>query len=213
MAQRMIHYLFGRLLSESAVIKDKERFLLGSLLPDAYSDTAERDAAHYIVRDGKSAMFDFARFRADFSEYIVRDGLYLGYYMHLIEDAFYRSFAAEKQIRKPETAEGLAFLHGDYHILNGYIVRKYVLSFGLDASADISGEAINSIARFDVKRLIREIEADFNEEITGETTYITTSSVDEFIERYLPPVKEELLAVLSGRTTLEPEEYIYISRG
>ena len=209
MAQRMIHYLFGELLSESAGMKDKERFLLGSLLPDAYSGNAERDAAHFIKRDGQTAIFDFARFRADFGEYIVSDGLYLGYYMHLVEDAFYRKFIAGKGIRKPDSAEGIAFLHKDYHILNGYIVRKYGLKSGPDVSADITGEAINSVARFDAKRLINDIKADFRDDMPESTTYLTTASVDEFVEEYLPLAKEELTAVLSGRSLLEPEDYMY----
>lgn len=211
MAQRMMHYLFGELLSDGSGITDKSRFLLGSLLPDTYSEPAERDSAHYIARSGHSAIFDFARFREDFAEELPGDGLYLGYYMHLVEDAFYRRFIADKNFRRPATAEGISFLHNDYHILNAYIVRKYGLRFGLDASADISGEAINRIARFDMQRLFRDAQADFHESISGETAYISPAFADEFVEKYLPLAKKELAAVFSGKSTLTPEDYRYYS--
>lgn len=35
MAQRTIHYLFGENFSKQIELKDKNRFLLGSVMPDA----------------------------------------------------------------------------------------------------------------------------------------------------------------------------------
>lgn len=50
MAQRTIHYLFGELFAEQIVFKDKNRFWLGSILPDAYADKSERDITQMILR-------------------------------------------------------------------------------------------------------------------------------------------------------------------
>ena len=36
MAQRLIHYLLGEIFSEEIELKNKKRFLLGSIMPDAY---------------------------------------------------------------------------------------------------------------------------------------------------------------------------------
>lgn len=36
MAQRIIHYLLGEIFSKEIELKSKERFLLGSIMPDAY---------------------------------------------------------------------------------------------------------------------------------------------------------------------------------
>jgi len=46
MAQRTIHYLFGEIFSRQVELKNKNRFLLGSILPDAYADVSDRDKTH-----------------------------------------------------------------------------------------------------------------------------------------------------------------------
>ena len=95
MAQRTIHYLLGEELIPLG-IRDADRFRIGNLLPDAIEDLVFRAQTHYQVdteKGGKSLRFsDFERFRRDFSPLVETDGLYLGYYMHLVEDACYRIF-------------------------------------------------------------------------------------------------------------------------
>ena len=92
MAQRTIHYLFGELISREVELHDKKRFLLGSILPDAYVDLEQRDATHFRVVDETGIYFDFPSFFEKYKKQIQEDDLYLGYYMHLVEDAFYRIF-------------------------------------------------------------------------------------------------------------------------
>lgn len=48
MAQRTIHMLFGTLLADKIELSDKNRFLMGSILPDAYSNPTNRKVAHFI---------------------------------------------------------------------------------------------------------------------------------------------------------------------
>ena len=50
MAQRTIHYLFGELFSKQIELKDKQRFLLGNVLPDAYAKGSDRDRTHFTVK-------------------------------------------------------------------------------------------------------------------------------------------------------------------
>ena len=61
MAQRTIHYLFGELLSKQIELKDKKRFLLGSLIPDAYVDVKFRDVTHYKVRGEEGTYLNFLK--------------------------------------------------------------------------------------------------------------------------------------------------------
>ena len=91
MAQRTIHYLFGEMISRQTQIRDKKRFLLGSILPDAI-ETANRNLSHFKVETETHKFFDFRSFRNRYFQQILQDDLYLGYYMHLVEDAFYRNF-------------------------------------------------------------------------------------------------------------------------
>lgn len=59
MSQRLIHYLLGEMLSKEIELKNKERFLLGSVMPDAYKELKYRDKTHFANRtDGTY----FARF-------------------------------------------------------------------------------------------------------------------------------------------------------
>ena len=91
MAQRTIHYLFGEMISNQIPLSDKKRFLLGSILPDAI-EPHNRDTSHFIIETQLHKYFDFEAFRRQYAAQIQQDDLYLGYYMHLVEDAFYRSF-------------------------------------------------------------------------------------------------------------------------
>ena len=91
MAQRTVHYLFGEMISKEITLSDKKRFLLGCILPDAI-EPACRTASHFKVETNTRKYFDFEAFRNQFFDLILRDDLYLGYYLHLVEDAFYRAF-------------------------------------------------------------------------------------------------------------------------
>ena len=96
MAQRTIHMLFATKLTDKVDIKDKNRFFIGSILPDAYINHEDRDKTHFIKRiqqlDYKINYIDFGEFYKKYCNKIMSDDLYLGYYAHLIEDAFYRHY-------------------------------------------------------------------------------------------------------------------------
>ena len=93
MAQRTIHYLFAELISREIPVGEKNRFLLGSVLPDAFSDVPQRQITHFKRSlPGNRTIFDFDAFKKKFGTLMRRDSLYLGYYLHLLEDAFYRQF-------------------------------------------------------------------------------------------------------------------------
>ena len=92
MAQRIVHYLIAVRLAEEIPVSDRQRFLAGSLLPDAHTVPEDREKTHYRTYCGDSRIYDFNRFRKEYPDEIFRDDLYLGYYLHLIEDAVYRFF-------------------------------------------------------------------------------------------------------------------------
>ena len=57
MAQRTIHYLFGETLSNQIKLKDRNRFLLGSIMPDTYANANDRDLTHYKIKKENQAYF------------------------------------------------------------------------------------------------------------------------------------------------------------
>ena len=201
MAQRTIHYVLGDLLLRECPVRDRKRFLLGSILPDAYSAHEERKLAHFTDRSTPGLMFfDFDAFRLRFGGKMAADDLYLGYYMHLVEDDFYRSFFLERlgvgiDALQPEE---VAQLHRDYTLLNAYIVRRYSIRNETERPADFENEAINEIAHFELDRFLRDFAGDFTRQAEGDTRYLTEPMLDEFLERHLPLLQRELRTVQSG---------------
>ena len=196
MAQRTIHYLFGEIFSQHVELKDKKRFLLGSVLPDAYADVSDRDKTHFKHRmpELNKTYFDFDKFKEQYSELMQKDDLYLGYYMHLVEDSFYRNYIYCGRFTMPKCREEVPFLHNDYHILNSYITEKYKINNILEP-VDISDEPLCEIADFRVAEFIADMENDFTEQTKGETVFVTEDMLDEFIEKYISEGIEELKSI------------------
>lgn len=217
MAQRTIHYLFGDILSKENVLKDKNRFLLGSVLPDAYSSVVERDISHFTDTKlpNNQVYFDFMKFRAQFNELIKTDDLYLGYYMHLVEDDFYRQFIREIHMKNdvPHSAEEVARLHNDYHILNAYIVEKYKIEYTLVQPVDFKMEPVNRIVRFTLERFLEDLQHDFTENPQGKTCFLTEDMLDQFIDQYIDLAIKELHSVLNGEYYLNAIDYAWTRPG
>ena len=69
---------------------ERNRFLLGSMLPDA----AGPGNGHRKINvcDGAKKTYDLPGFRAQFAEQLKNDPLYLGYYLHLVQDLVFRCY-------------------------------------------------------------------------------------------------------------------------
>ena len=50
---------------------------------------------------------------------------------------------------------------------------------------------------------------DFNEQITGDTHFITEDMLDEFVEKYVPLGLEELQSIRSGKFNLQAIDYAW----
>ena len=209
MAQRTIHYLFGELFSKQVELKDKQRFLLGNVLPDAYANGSDRDKTHYTIKTDTQVYFDFSKFRDEYAELICSDDLYLGYYMHLVEDAFYRQFLYSDRVIRPSGPEEVSMLHNDYHILNSHIVNKYQLQNTLTDPVNLENESINDIMEFRVNEFLKDMSGDFMDQTIGSTRFLTEALLDEFIEEYVSLGLQELQRVRSGSTLLRPIDFAW----
>lgn len=207
MAQRTIHYLFGELLAKEIKIQDKNRFLFGSVLPDAYTEGSKRDVTHFRIKDEEYIYFDFEAFRLKYDQLISTDELYLGYYMHLIEDAFYRKYIQEAQLRMPSCLDEVAILHHDYHLLNTHVVNRYKIKDTIIIPENFEDEPICKLTSFSPEEFISDMANDFIETPTGTTCFLTEQNVDEFITAYLEPASIEMQAVKEGKHYLKVEDY------
>jgi hypothetical protein len=212
MAQRTIHYMIGEELirRSGGAVRDVDRFRIGNLLPDAIEGLKDRALTHYqedIRRDGKLLRIsDFERFRREFAPLVERDGLYLGYYMHLVEDACYRRLWAQIGLKGiPVTEAFVERLHLDYHLLNAYTVRRWGLRDELVWPEGFEDEPINRIYPFLLRDFLAEMRGDFSENPQGETRYITERHVELYVSEYLGLCCEALRRVLDGNP-LDPAE-------
>lgn len=208
MAQRTIHYLFGETIANRIEIADKKRFLLGSIMPDAI-EARDRNQSHFKVRTDSVSYFDFEAFRNQYIRLMLRDDLYLGYYLHLVEDAFYRAFIYQDCFTMPRTPEEVKLLHHDYHILNSYIVHQYGIHNILKKDIILAHEPIARIVPFRIHEFLEELSRDFTEQTDGATVFLTESMLDEFIEAYLPLAIEEIKNLRNGTSALWAMDYAW----
>lgn len=209
MAQRTIHYLFGEIFSQQIELKDKNRFLIGSVLPDAYAEAYERDNTHFKCKSNTQVYFDFNKFREQYFELMQKDDLYLGYYMHLVEDALFRQFIYKKKLKMPCNKEEVVKLHNDYHILNAYIVKQYNIQNSLENSVDLRREQICNIGVFRIDEFLEDMAQDFLEKPLGTTVFFTEIMLDEFIDMYLALGVKELQSVIDGKYYLHAIDYAW----
>ena len=208
MAQRTIHYLFGERIFHQVKLTDKKRFLLGSILPDAI-EPAFRNASHFKVKTETHKYFDFEAFRNQYFDLMLHDDLYLGYYLHLVEDAFYRAFFYSDRFTMPRTREEVPILHNDYHILNSYIVQKYNIHNILGNSFSLENEPLCDIAPFLIDEFLCEMAYDFTEQTEGNTVFLTESMLDEYVGAYIPLAIEEVKSIKSGYSSLIAADYAW----
>ena len=209
MAQRTIHYLLGEELIGLGVA-DVDRFRVGNLLPDAIEDLVFRDLTHYqveIERDGRSVRFcDFERFRREFAPLVETDGLYLGYYMHLIEDACYRIFWNRVRFAPRDvTRAEVAVLHNDYHLLNRYILSHYGIRDEIIFPEGFEREPINRIYPFLLREFLDEMRGDFTETAQGQTRYLTEELLEQYLAQTRPVCREALRRILAGEEPTDPK--------
>ena len=189
-------------------VRDVDRFRVGNLLPDAIEDLVFRDLTHYQREEmvgGESKRFsDFERFRREFAPLVETDGLYLGYYLHLVEDACYRVFwkkigFADRQM----TREKVAVLHNDYHLLNAYFVRSRGLRDQIVFPDHFEREPVNRIYPFLLKDFLDEMRGDFSEDSRGTTRYMTEALLEEYLVDAMPVCREALRRILAGEEPLD----------
>ena len=211
MAQRTIHYLFGEMISNQIEVADKKRFLLGNIMPDAI-ELCDRDKSHFKVNTDTHNYFDFEAYRNKYFDLMRQDDLYLGYYMHLVEDSFYRAFIYQDRFTMPRSQEEVKLLHSDYHILNSYIVRKYNIHNILKKDIVLKNEPIGNIANFLISEFLDEMSNDFIEQTEGVTVFLTESMLDEFVETYISLAIEEVKNLKDGISILRTSDYAWLRK-
>jgi hypothetical protein len=196
MASSLVHLAIIEELTKGHKFKDIGRLKFGAVLPDA----GERNIGHLKITVPPTYMrtYDFEGFRNRYGSLLMTDDLYLGYYLHLVQDLCYRHFVYDRYHWNPMIPGNVEKLHNDYAITNHYVVEKYNLKNDLAVPEDFAEEKINEICRFDLLWLTRSINSYFREAGEGEIFFFTKEMTDEFIAEAVDACQKELNALKTG---------------
>lgn len=197
MASSIMHYAITCELIKRKQFKNPDRLKLGSILVDAgYNGNSHMKIS---VAGGHKNTYDFEGFRNKFGMLMEQDDLYLGYYLHLIQDIIYRHFVYDKYHWNPLIPGNVEKLHKDYAICNYYVVKKYNLKNEIVLPSDFEKELINQISAFNLDKLIQEMNSYFVPVEEDDIFFFTREMADEYIAEAVEFCSQELDNLASQR--------------
>ena len=196
MASRTMHLAITSMLLDDLPLGDNKRLMFGAVMPDA----ARGKGSHFTVPAFGGAMniYDLSAFRRTFGERLLSDGLYLGYYLHLVQDAVYRRFIYGEHHWDPEVPGCIPRLHNDYRLLNPYIVSRCGLKAEPPVPAGIEREDIFALFPFALGEFMADFRRDFEPYSHGSVFFFTRQMADTYIRQAVEVCREELSALQKG---------------
>ena len=201
MGSRIMHLAISEALLKQEPELDRTRFLTGSLLPDAaVSGNSHRKQ---LVCEGKKKTYDLTGFRSSYAEQMGRDALYLGFYLHLVQDLIFRRFVYTTHRWDPRPAGNIERLHRDYAIINPYLIRRYGLSPIPELPELPGNEPLLEGCRYEAEAFFRELRLDFAARPEGESFFFQREMADDYIARAIRACLAELTALRTGQGFLD----------
>lgn len=179
MASSIIHYAITCELIKRRQFHNPDRLKLGSILVD--SGYNGNNHMKISVAGGHKKTYDLDGYRSIYGELMKQDDLYLGYYLHLIQDIIYRHFVYDKYHWNPLIPGNVEKLHRDYAIGNYYVVQKYRLKNEVIIPADFDEEPINQICTFDLDSLVQNMNSYFIPIEEDDIFFFTKEMTDKYI--------------------------------
>lgn len=212
MASRVMHHAIAAEIIKQIPIKDVNRFRLGIILPDAYNrnvQTSNNSHLKYTTTDGTKKTYKLDWFRKTYAKQLKNDDLYLGYYLHLIQDTIFRYFVYSLYNWDPYPKGNTERLHNDYKLLNNYVIDRYKLPNNLMISDNIKDESIFEFYPFDLEQLSVDLKADFEPYNSGDAFFFTQKMTDRFIKMATEKCIEEINALNNGKSTFDELEWAW----
>lgn len=207
MASRMIHLAIAKdiLHTYHHIPIDPNRFYLGSILPDA--SISKNSHFNKYIQNGTRKTHDLTGFRQKYLPKILSDDLYMGYYLHLLEDVLFRHFMFEIIQFDPRPAGNIDQLHRDYELINRYVIERYNLSYIPTIPSDLYQEPLLLDHPYDLDTFVDELIRDFKEEPQGETVFFKKEHVVQYIKMATPKCLEELKAFQNDSPHFDENRY------
>lgn len=211
MASSIIHLAITTELTKRLPFVDAGRLKFGAVVVDAGVGGNRNGNTHLkvTVLDGKKKTYDFERYREMFGERMLRDDLYMGYYLHLTQDALYRNYVYERHRWDPTIPGNVERLHKDYAQINRYVIDKYRLVNDLAVPDRFEDEELNRIGAFDVKGLMQAMNSYFLPVDEEPVSFFTKEMADEFIGEAVELCTEEVTKLRSGEPGIDMMAYAW----
>ena len=196
MASSIMHLAVINELARRLHFRDLNRLRFGAVLPDA----GEKDESHLKISvcGSNKQTYDLENFRSRFGALIRTDDLYLGYYLHLLQDMVYRHFVYDRYHWDPTIPGNVEKLHNDYAITNHYVAGKYGIQDDLTVPEKIDTELICELCCFDIHGLMSALTKSYHESHEGEIFFFSKEMADEYIAEAAKECLSELEAVSYG---------------
>ena len=207
MASRTMHLATIEKLKTYFDVKDIDRLRLGIILPDAYNGCRSTEDSHLkiCISNGTMKTYDLNYYRQKFGERMKTDDLYLGFYLHLIQDMTFRHFVYDKHRWNPKIEGNIERLHNDYRLLNTYIIDKYELEPNINIPTDFENESINKLYPFDIEQQTKDLQQDFIPYDKGDIFFFTEKMADSFIEEVVEICQREIKSIFYGGQFMDQE--------
>ncbi len=193
MASIIIHLAVTQnVLDTCGIDTHRDEYLFGTILPD-YNF---KENHHYKDLRSQRKFFNLTRFRTEHRQRL-NVPVYLGYYLHLIEDMIFRDFMYNKHKFSSAERANVIKLYGDYQRLNGYLARKYSIPVEILKNTDsIPADRYPDFV-LNKSELTEETEKYHNINICpeGEYFFFTPEMAHEYIKRASDTCIHELSAL------------------
>mgnify|MGYP004587524587 FL=1 len=205
MASSMIHLAITQCMTKEIEFKNSDRIRLGSILPDG-AISGNSHLKKKICNDTRIT-YDLEFYREKYLEQMTTDDLYLGYYLHLVQDIFYRKYVYFEHNFDSSIPGNVEKLHRDYEITNWYVVNRYHLDKSMVRVQNLAGEPITELAKFDVPGLVEEVKQQFVPIDEQESFFFTKEMAEEFVDRATIFCLKEIKHISEGKPGLDSLEW------
>lgn len=214
MASRILHLAVIEEIMKQVNIKNKNRFRLGCVLPDAYNPEVPKSDSHLkvFVCGNSKKTYDLDRFISLFENEMKEDELYKGYYLHLIQDLIFRELVYGKYKWNPTIPGNVQRLHNDFRLTNSYAIKKYGVKNDIQLVSDFKNEKLNFLYPFEAEVFLCDMGHDFQEVCEGEVFFFTEAMADEFVTSATEVCIKELQALESGRHYVDAYERAWFNK-
>ena len=205
MASSMIHLAIIQCTIVKTEFNNLDRLRLGVILPDG-AVSGNSHLKKKICNDTRIT-YDLEFYRQKYLEQMTKDDLYLGYYLHLVQDIFYRKYVYFEHNFDSSIPGNVEKLHRDYEITNWYVVNQYNLDKSMVRMQDLTGEPITELAKFDVPGLVEEVKQQFVPIDEQESSFFTKEMAEEFVDRATIFCLKEIKNLLDGKSELDSSKW------